>query len=96
MVAVSEPLTTPRMKFVFDSIVAVPIAPSGMLRNAQMPPELSANAMIAPPCITPAVVHSAGDQASRARTSAAVASSTSSPTTSANGIAGSSAMAAAI
>src|SRR5205085_6159335 len=65
------PSRTARRKLVFDSIVVVPAAPSGRLRNAAMPPTVSASPMSAPPWSAPPVVQRDGSHASRARTSSA-------------------------
>ena len=54
--AVTAPSRTARMKFVLDSIVAVPTAPSGRFRYAHVPPPLSASAISTPPCIRPPIV----------------------------------------
>src|SRR5688572_6896251 len=62
-VAVIEaPSRTPPRKFVFDSIVDVPLAPSGRLRNADAAPAESASAISTPPCSKPALVQRAACQ----------------------------------
>jgi hypothetical protein len=70
---------------VLELIVAVS-APAGRLRNAQMPPMLSASAITAPPCSIPPVVHSSADQARLPRTSAGSALASSIPSRLADGI----------
>jgi len=70
-VASTEPSRTPRKKFVFDSIVVVPCAPSGKFMNAHAAPVLSASAITAPPCRRPPAVQTDSDHSRLARTSAA-------------------------
>ena len=71
-VAMTEPLRTAPRKLVFDSMVAVPPAPSGRLRNAHAPPAESASAMMTPPCSRPLLVQSAGLQSTSSTTCSAV------------------------
>src|SRR3954452_15014030 len=72
------PRTGPR-KFVFDSIVAVPLASGGRLRNARNPPAESASDIKAPPCRTPPAVHLSALHASCDRTSSGDAETISIP-----------------
>ena len=59
-----DPPRTGARRFVLDSIVVVPAAPSGRLRNAHTAPAVSARLMSAPPCMAPAAVHSSSRQSS--------------------------------
>ena len=78
-------LTDGPEEVVFDSTVAVVVAPSGKFRNAQTPPSVSAKAMIAPPWRTPAAVHFSGAQSMPPRTSSGSARLSSMPRVPARG-----------
>ena len=86
-VAATWPSRTAPKKFDFDSIVAVPFASSGRLRNAQRPPPESARLMIAPPCSTPPDVQRSSAHASRSTTSSGDAETSSTPSRLPNGMA---------
>jgi hypothetical protein len=83
---VTNPALTGRNRFVFDSIVVVPTAPSGGLWKAHTAPAVSAKAIRAPPCRTSPAVQRSDAHAIRARTSSFPASRTSIPSVSASGI----------
>ena len=85
-VATTCPSRTARKKFVFDSMVAVPVEPSGRLRKAHSAPAASASDISAPPWRTPPAVQSRSSQGRRASTSSADADMTSTPRSSASGI----------
>src|SRR5437868_4041805 len=74
-------------KFVFDSIVAVPFASWGRLRNARKPPAESARLISAPPWSMPPAVHLSALHASRLRTSSREAETNSIPRNPVNGAA---------
>src|SRR5918996_1134964 len=84
-VAWTWPPRTAAKKFVFDSIVAVPAAPSGRLRKASRPPAESARPISAPPWRMPPAVQRLSSQASRAVTSSGPAASHSIPSSAPNG-----------
>jgi hypothetical protein len=69
--ASTKPSRTPRRKFVLDSTVVVPAAPSGRFKKAQAAPVLSAMDMTTPPWSRSPAVHSSGAQSSRASGSVA-------------------------
>ena len=86
-VAVIEPLFTAPKKFVLDSIVDVPIAPSGRFENAHAPAAESASAMIAPPWSSPLLVHNSGFQLIDTTTASGVEDVTCTPSVAHNGMA---------
>src|SRR5437867_272277 len=75
-----------KKKLVFDSMVVVPMAPSGRLSSAHAAPAESASAMSTPPWRIPAAVHSDGAHASDMTTSSAVYASVSMPRVAARGM----------
>src|ERR1700684_2644480 len=67
--ALTVPERVAAKKWVLDSMVAVPPAPSGRFRNAHTAPDESARAMTIPPCSTSLPVHRLGAQSRLSTTS---------------------------